>query len=356
MSDDELMKLSTPPSEVSSTASQVENNPTTPEVEEVPTSAETVPSQIEENNQASATEPTTETPNGIEPPVEENLIEKVLSSGSENKTESSPDYKALYESLMSSFKANGKQVELKSPEEAKQLMQMGANFTKKMQEIAPYRKIIAMLENNGLLDEGRLSYLIDLDKKKPDAIQHLVKEANLDPLDIDTEEKSTYSPGNYVVTDNEILFKETLDDLTADPEGQTTVQIFNQWDAESKAKLWEHPELMKIIHNQRESGLYDKIVSEIDRLKTFGQIPPNVSFIEAYTRIGNELQARTQTQVAAPVARKAAVPKPQVTNNQAVRSASVSKVTKPVSSDTQKLINLSDEDFMRQFAQFKQRM
>ena len=346
MSDEELMKISSPPQDVSPPI-QEENTDVEPVEKTQPEFVE----EVSTNSNTSNTSDSTTT--GVEKEV--NVVEEVLSSGSKEES-SDIDYKAKYEELMTSFKANGKNVELKSPDEARQLMQMGANFTKKMQEIAPYRKIIAMLQNNNLLDEGKLSYLIDLDKKNPDAIQHLVKDANLDPLDIDTTEESKYSPASYAVSENEILFKETLDELTTDPEGQTTVQLFNQWDTESKSKLWEHPELMKIIHRQRESGLYDKIVGEIDRLKTFGQIPSNVSFIEAYTRIGNELQARTQTQVATPVARKAAVPRSQVTNNQAVRSASVSRVNKPVSSDTQKLVNLSDEDFMKQFAQYNNRI
>lgn len=344
MSDEELMKLSSPPVEEES---QVQEETVAESANEEVQQQEQV--EQREEVQTEVEESSTETPN---------VIEEVLSLGSkeEPSKETTIDYKTKYEELMSSFKANGKNVELKSPDEARQLMQMGANFTKKMQEIAPYRKIIAMLQNNNLLDESKLSYLIDLDKKNPAAIQHLVKDANLDPLDIDTTEESKYVPASYGVSENEIQFKEYLDELTSDPEGQTTVQIFNQWDTESKAKLWEHPELMRIIHKQRETGLYNQIVSEIDRLKTFGQIPANVSFIEAYTRIGSELQNRSQAQTSSPVARKAAVPKSQVMNNQAAKSASMSRTTKPVSNDATKLVNLSDEEFMKQFAQYKNRM
>lgn len=56
-------------------------------------------------------------------------------------------------------------IELRDSSEAVQLMQKGANYTRKMQDIAPHRKVLLMLENNGLLDEGKLSYLIDLEKK-----------------------------------------------------------------------------------------------------------------------------------------------------------------------------------------------
>lgn len=43
------------------------------------------------------------------------------------------DYKAGYEQIMALTKANGKTMQVKSVEEAIQLMQMGANYTRKMQ-------------------------------------------------------------------------------------------------------------------------------------------------------------------------------------------------------------------------------
>ena len=73
------------------------------------------------------------------------------------KSSGSVDYEAFYKKVMAPFKANGKMITLRSPEEAIQLMQQGANFTKKMQAIAPHRKLLIMLENNGLLDESKIN-------------------------------------------------------------------------------------------------------------------------------------------------------------------------------------------------------
>ena len=67
----------------------------------------------------------------------------------------------LYTELMAPFKANGKIVEVRAVSEARRLMQMGANYTRKMQEIAPHRKKLMMLENHKI-DEEKLSFLIDL--------------------------------------------------------------------------------------------------------------------------------------------------------------------------------------------------
>ena len=50
-------------------------------------------------------------------------------------------------------------------------MQMGAGYGRKLQDMQPHLKTLRMLEKNNLLDEGKLSYLIDLDQKNPDAIK-----------------------------------------------------------------------------------------------------------------------------------------------------------------------------------------
>lgn len=288
----------------------------------------------------------------------ESSFEEEVPESTEPEQENSVevDYKAGYEQLMAPFKANGKTVEIRDTEEAIQLMKMGANYTKKMQEIAPYRKIITMLQNHGLLDEGKLSYLIDLDKKNVGAIQKLVKDSEVDPLDLDVEAESSYTPANYSVSDNEVQFKEYLEELSSDPTGQSTIQVINQWDPESKAKLWEYPELMLVINNQRESGIYDQITSEIDRLRAFGKIPANMPFIEAYTRIGNELQKGNQINQRAPVATKVATPKSQVSNSQAARAASTPKGTKSPAMNMNQLVNLDDDAFMAQFEKFRNRV
>ena len=202
-----------------------------------------------------------------------------------------PDVTALstfYNSIMTPFKANGKMIELKSPAEAISLMQMGANYTRKLQDIQPHRKMLMMLENNGLLDEGKLSFLIDLDKKDPEAIKKLVKDSGIDPLDIDLD-KVTYRPGDHSVTNDEATFRSTMDDLIkSDPKGQATVSvIYETWDDASKEVLWKQPELMTAIHEQRENGIYDAITAEVDRLTTLGQIPPNTSFLQSYKAVGD---------------------------------------------------------------------
>ena len=270
-----------------------------------------------------------------------------------------PNYEELYNEIMKPFKANGKTIQLKDPAEAIQLMQMGANYTRKMQDIQPHRKVLLMLENNGLLDAGKLSYLIDLDKKNPEAIKKLVKDAGINPLEIDTEAETTYRTGNHTVPDEEVVFRTTLDELSSSPEGKATLQVINtEWDQASKEVLWTSPQVMTLIHQQRENGIYAMISTEIDRMKTLGKIPATMPFMQAYKEVGDLLtkqaEAAATTSPAATVVPPAVVatrtgaPKATVTAN---AKASAASPTRTIGSTaTKTLVNplaLSDEDFMK---------
>lgn len=276
------------------------------------------------------------------------------------------DYKAFHDQVMAPFQANGKTIQLRSVDEAIQLMQQGANYTRKMQAIAPHRKVLMMLENNGLLDESKLSRLIDLEKKNPDAIRALVKEAGIDPLDIDVQGESTYTPGNHAVPDEAVAFQTTLDEVSSTPDGQETVrQITALWDPESKAELWKDPSILGTIHQQRISGVYDRVVTEIERQRTIGAIPANVSLLNAYRVIGERMtqagafqdlvaaqQAAQRPAVQHPVAtRVASTTKPAVANSGKVSAAAPTRTAAPRRAEA--FINplaLSDDEFMKQFA------
>ena len=271
------------------------------------------------------------------------------------------DYKSFHDQVMAPFKANGKMIQLKSPEEAIALMQMGANYTRKMQEIQPHRKVLLMLENNGLLDEGKLSYLIDLDKKNPDAIKKLVKDAGLDPMDIDTSEESAYRVGNHRVSDEEAAFRGVLDELSNTDNGKQTLQVINStWDQASKELLWNNPGVMNLINQQRELGIYDRILTEVERRKALGQVPINQPFLQIYQQVGQEMvagnafadivqPAQQPRETVAPVASRVVPPKPVVKNGDRANAAAPSKAAAKPAKVIVNPLSMSDDDFLKQF-------
>lgn len=300
-------------------------------------------------------------------------VENTEGTGDKGSDTQETNYKAFYEQVMAPFNANGRTIQLNSPDEVIQLMQMGANYTRKMQAIAPHRKILLMLENNKLLDEDKLSYLIDIDKKNPDAIKKLVKDAGIDPMEIDTEEEPTYLVGNHRVSDEEAAFRATLEDIGSTPGGKETLQLINSdWDHASKEVLWSQPEVMQVIHEQRSNGIYDRISTELHRQRTLGLIPPQVPFLQAYKKIGEDMaqagafndlvqggttqQQQQRQDPPAPVATRVSTPKPAASNGDKVSAASPSRSTPRKVTTVVNPLSLPDDEFEKQFAKWQGRV
>lgn len=300
-------------------------------------------------------------PEGAEPDTEKTK-EETPPADAEGVPSDVETLQGFWKQIMAPFKANGKTIQVRDPAEAIQLMQMGANYTWKMQSIQPHRKMLMMLENNGLLDEGKLSFLIDLDKRDPEAIKKLIKDSEIDVMDIDTETEPAYQAGNHQVTDQDVAFHETLQELTSSEQGKETVRtIHDTWDSTSKDFLWDHPEIMKIMHQQRESGVYATITAEIDRRITLGQIAPGTPFLQSYKDIGDQLYpqapaspAQTQQPARSPVPAKvgerAAVPKPSVANGDKVGAAAPAKITPKKQLPAINPLAMNDDEFMKQWA------
>ena len=171
MSDDEINNIdpATFNQEVTSTEEVVEETQDVADTAE--DEAEEAPAAVEEDSEEDAA---TDDPAGNE---ESNLKEKVANTSSETNEEIKVDYKAEYDRLVAPFKANGREITVKSVDDAIALMQMGANYNKKMSALKPNLKLMKLLENNGLLDETKIGFLIDLEKKNPDAINKLIKDS-----------------------------------------------------------------------------------------------------------------------------------------------------------------------------------
>jgi len=274
------------------------------------------------------------------------------------------DFESAYTQIMAPFKANGREFTPSSPDEVIRLMQMGTNYTKKMQELKPNLKLMRMLENNGLMDQDKLSFLIDVDKKDPAALQKLLHDGAIDPMDLDTSSEPTYRPGNHSVSDHEHHFHETLGDVTSTQEGKDTVNLINsQWDQASKEAVYKEPELLGIIRDQRASGIYAKITTEVERRRTLGELD-GVSFINAYKTVGDHLQAQgslapapsptapatVETPAQTPAARvlevRTGTPKPVVKSDPKARAASASRASAPTPPKEFNPFDMTDDEIM----------
>jgi AAR2 protein len=202
------------------------------------------------------------------------------------------DYKAAYSRLTAPFKANGRDITVDNVDDAISLMQMGANYSKKMAGLKPHLKMIKMLEKNGLMDESKLSYLIDLNGRNPDAIAKLLKDSGLDPMEMDVDKAKDYLPTNHQVDDREIELDAVLDDIKDTPTYQRTLSaVSTEWDAASKQVVAASPQILKVINDHMQAGIYDLIRNEVESDKIYGRLQ-GLSDIEAYRKVGDTIQAR----------------------------------------------------------------
>ena len=297
-------------------------------------------------------------PDGAESPAEEDSGDP---EAPEVDSKGEIDYKVQYEALLSPFKANGKDIKVDTVEDARSLMQMGANYNKKMAALKPNLKVVKMLDNHGLLDEGKLSYLIDLSKKDPEAIKKLVKDSGLDPLDIDTD-NIVYKPNTYNVSDNEVALDGILDDIRDTSTFNTTIDIIgNKWDETSKDIIAKDPNIIKVINEHVGSGIFKKVSEVVERERILGRLN-GLSDIEAYKQVGDAINANggfgdpVQATPTQPVStsksnsvNKANNPvDPKLKDK---RKAAGSTKSKPSKSKAQfDVLNMSDEEFEKMSA------
>lgn len=206
-------------------------------------------------------------------------------------------HKAFFDALMKPFKANGIDMTLRTPEEWVSMAQKGANYTQKMQGLAPNLKLLRMLENHGILDESKLSFLIDLDKRDPAAIQKYLKDADIDPMSVDTDADSTYEGKSHAVSDQEHTFATTVADVAnSGVNGKALIREMNAgWDTQSKDAMYQNPGILQILYEQKESGVYDSIMTEVKRRQALGQLA-GVPVLAAYKSVGEELTNSGQLQ------------------------------------------------------------
>ena len=197
-------------------------------------------------------------------------------------------YKHVYDRLFNQpIKANGKNLKLDNVDDVIRLVQMGANYNLKMAGIKEQIPFLKMLERNNLLDESKLSYLIDLHEGKQGAIARLLKEHNVDLYDFDTDTEKAYIPQNRAVSMQEIQIEDAIKEISTSDKFLDTMKVIQEvWDEPSRDVIREDPEKIKILNEHIESGIYAAVQTEIERMQLLGNIPDNVPAIQVYETVG----------------------------------------------------------------------
>ena len=286
--------------------------------------------------------------------------DEVEDTGSDSAT----DYESQYKKIVGTpFKANGKEITVDSAEDAIKLMQMGANYHKQMQQLKPAKRIIAMLEQAGMLDENKLNHAIDIMNGNSAAIHKLIQERNVDVSDLYSDSEVDYTPNQHQVTDERIELDTLFNELNSTSHGQRVLQeVAGTWDEKSRYTIGQTPEILRLLSNQIESGIYDVIVAEVDKQRMLGNIPANAPMLQAYEQVGKYLQANGRLIPAGSNVGKvptqqtkefkqhqATVPSNGSNTRKRVANTARSN-TSSISTQMDNVFAMSDEDFKRKYS------
>lgn len=291
---------------------------------------------------------------------EEKAAAKTAKSEKESQelTRAQENATTFYEKVSAPFKADGKEIQIRTPEEAIRLMQMGVNYSRRMQEMKPLREMDAMLTAHGLNDPEKLNELIDLSKGSKEAIQKYLAKHNIDPLDLDVSKADAHTTPNYRSDPKDVAFQDAINTtLQANGGKELLGDVNRDWDEESKEALRENPSIFGKLLEQKDTGVYEQINKELLHQRTMGYLA-DVPFLQAYEQVGTAMQKAgvfdtketSKKTGMAPIAsghRKADPKKTDLPNPNLSSSNQNRKAASKAAPQEPDYLSMSDDDFMK---------
>ena len=299
--------------------------------------------KVETKSDEKKEESTNDKQSSVDDTQKKDKVEKKEAS----KTEiSDADFKAAYATIFKPFKANGKEIAPKTVDDVISLMQMGANYTKKMQLMAPMKKAVESL-NKASIGESELNFLIDVHNGDKEAIKKLLEKRKVDPVELDME-NTNYVPKNNIVSDEDVEYSNILEDIQ--PSLPKIQEIMTkQWDSKSKDLLLKDPALLKALHEEIEMGRFDEVQNRLELERTFGRYKGK-SDVEAYIDVVSKMvaeQAKSTETTKAKVSQDnkgTTKPIPDKTKAAPVRTKQGNQGTTLTAKD---LLSMPEEEFLK---------
>lgn len=259
------------------------------------------------------------------------------------------------ERIFGTIRANGRDMQVKNVDEAIRLIQMGANYSQKRAADKKNLSYVKVLEQHGMLDHEKLSFAVDLLAGKPEAIGKLLKDTKIDVHELDDDKVAAYRSESRAPSAASLAIEEVVSDLEGNKHFDRLVGDMKGWDVESQALLGKHPQSLAQLTDQVESGIYDKVMDEVNRQQVLGNFK-GVPLMEVYNQIGQEMAAAGAFNAPAPKGSvkklvtpgKQASPAPKA-DEERRRAAAPSKgvTTATVEVKDPQFLAMSDADFMK---------
>lgn len=196
--------------------------------------------------------------------------------------------------LTKPFKASGREVVFKDPQDILRLMQQGFDYQKKMAGFKPQKRIIKTLEQHGLLDEAKLNQLIELSQGKPEAVAQFLKDRNIDTFELPDVEEKPHQYGNYMVNEQQVEFEEKVNELRGTQYGNAVLNFVNSLPDQDFTTVFNNQKILDDLAFHAQSGLLDDALNQLAADRAVGKVPSDMTPLDAYNAISGYLYQQNQ--------------------------------------------------------------
>lgn len=211
--------------------------------------------------------------------------------GEEEEAELS-EAELFHQTITKPFKANGKDISVKTPDEAIKLMQMGAGYAKRMSELKPNLQVIKTLDKAKLLDHDSINFMVDLMSGDKNAIMKLLHESkfDIDAVEDLESQSQNYTKSNKIVSAEAVDLDEVIASGRDDEDFSAIMQDVKQWDDSALTKMASEPQVLSHLTQHRKKGIYNTVVSEVTRLRALNDAAiAGKDDLDAYIYVGDML-------------------------------------------------------------------
>jgi len=315
-------------------------------------------SELEETEEEVEEQPAEEEDSDIEADEDEEETEdseEVQEDGEDNSTEDQAEEGETEESTepeakVHKFKANGQEFEFTEQEIIEsfgKVFGQSLDYTKKTQEIAPWRKTISALKEENISQDD-LNLMIDVLKGDKDAFTAVAKRVGIDTLELDMESDKQYVPNQYGKDETTLAIEEVVSQISRDPEyRQTQYVVDEQWDMKSRQVLAENPQMIAGLHQDIKDGIYEKVAPMAIKAKMLdgGSKSDLEYYIEAGKQFYSAPEVETETKAAVEAEQERQAKQAAIQKNATKKKAASLPKSKAGKKDVIDYLDESDEAY-----------
>ena len=241
-----------------------------------------------------------ETSDTTEEDQEEHTQDDAGESEDESEATEEINYKEFYEKVaLAKFTANGREVEgFKNPDDLIRAQQMLHGYSDKMKVFKEYKPFIKTLEERGITaDPEKFKLAMSLLDGDPEAIKKVLKDKNIDPLELDLEDIK-YVPKVKLPSEAQLLIEETYEQAENLGVGSKFNRVISKdWDVPSLQEFVRNGAVRADLLQHLKDGTYDIVQNEIKRMELLDStgVLDGMNSVEKYRAAIANLQRQVST-------------------------------------------------------------